>query len=195
MVPGAFVTLPALPLTPNGKIDRRALPAPGAALAAAPRVAPRGPIEEALAAIFAEVLGAPLTAVGAHDDIFALGGHSISATRAVMRIGAAFGVALPLRAIFDAPTVAGLAALVEDALRGERAVPPPLARVSRTADLQPSFGQDRLWFLAQLDPDDPSYVVPLIFRLRGALDEDALTRALGEIVRRHEVLRTTLVTA
>jgi amino acid adenylation domain-containing protein/non-ribosomal peptide synthase protein (TIGR01720 family) len=187
MVPASFVRLAAMPLTPSGKVDRRALPAPAAE--EGPPTAARGPIEEAVAAIFAEVLGTP--EVGAHDGFFALGGHSLLATRAVARVRAAFGVDVPLRALFEAPSPAGLAAIVGAMLAGgPGSAPPPIVPVPRGAALPPSFAQERLWFLAQLAPDDPSYVIPSAFRLRGRLDADALRRALGEIVRRHEVLRT-----
>jgi amino acid adenylation domain-containing protein/non-ribosomal peptide synthase protein (TIGR01720 family) len=192
MVPAAFVFLDGLPLTSSGKVDRRALPAPdGAGASEAAYVAPRGPVEEALAGIFAEVLKAPR--VGAHDGFFELGGHSLMATQAVTRIRGALGVELPLRALFDAPTVAGLAVVIDAALRGDRApVAPPLVRASREeGELVPSFGQERLWFLAQLDPDDPSYVISYALRMTGALDPEALAHALAEIAHRHEVLRTT----
>jgi amino acid adenylation domain-containing protein len=191
MVPSAIVVLDALPRLPSGKVDRRALPVPGAAIAIE-RVAPSGPIEEALAAIFAEVLALPVEQVGASDGFFELGGHSLSATQAVTRIRAALGVDLPLRAVFDAPTPAALAARVEALLTASvRPGAPDLVPVARGGALPLSFGQERLWFLAQLDPTSPAYVIPLALRLAGDLDDGALERALTEIVRRHEVLRTT----
>jgi amino acid adenylation domain-containing protein len=191
MVPSAFVVLEKLPLTANNKIDRKALPAPDA-VAAEPRAyeEPTGPVAQAIAAIFAEVLRAPR--VGARDGFFELGGHSLLATAVIARVRAAFGVELPLRALFEAPTPSELGARVDAALRDGGAVAlPPLTRVARTGDVTLSFGQERLWFIQQLDPGDPSYVVPLGMRLAGPLDLDALTRALAEIARRHEVLRTT----
>ncbi|AUX41120.1 hypothetical protein SOCE26_025250 [Sorangium cellulosum] len=190
MIPSAFVTLDALPLTAGGKLDRRALPAPDAGADGGARAAPRGPIEQALADIFAELLG--VVAVGAHDDFFELGGHSILATRAMARVRAAFSADLPLRALFEAPTPATLGARVAAALAGGAADPaPPLTRAPRGAELPLSFAQERLWFLARFDPNDTSYVVPLALRIEGALDVEALRRALREVVRRHEVLRTT----
>ena len=192
MVPAAFVVLEALPLTANGKIDRRALPAPEAQAAATREyVVPRGPVEETLAAVFAGVLRLPQDRVGAHDGFFELGGHSLLATQAVTRIRAALGVELPLRAIFEAPTLSDLAARLDTALReGHGLTVPALARSAREGAAPLSFAQERLWFLSQLDPDDPSYLIPLALRLEGALDQGALARALAEIVRRHEVLRT-----
>ncbi len=186
MVPAAFVRLDAMPLTPNGKVDRRALPAPEAE--ARVHVAPRGPVEEVIAAVFAEVLR--VAAVGAHDGFFELGGHSLLATQAAARLRAALGVELPLRALFEAPTPADLARVVEAEMRGAHAAPPPLERAPR-GEAALSFAQERLWFVAQLAPEDPSYVVPVLTRLGGRLDEAALGRAIGEIVRRHDVLRTT----
>jgi amino acid adenylation domain-containing protein len=185
MVPSAFVALDALPLTPNGKVDRAALPAPAGPSPTA-GAAPRTATEEALAAIWADVLG--LAEVGVDDDFFELGGHSLSAVRLITKVRDQLGVDLSLRAIFDAPTVASLAAVV-DAAHGASAVP-PLVRVA--ADRPPlSFAQEPLWFLDQLVPDNPFYSMPSAYRLTGALDLEALRRALNEIVARHEVLRTT----
>jgi amino acid adenylation domain-containing protein len=188
MVPSAFVVLDALPRTPNGKLDRGALPAPDAS---APRgteyAAPRTPAEARLAAVFAEVLGVPR--VGIHDDFFALGGHSLLATRVVSRVREAFGVELPLRALFEAPTVAGLAPRV-DALRGAGSTDAPLVPVPREGPLPLSFAQQRLWFVQQLHPASVAYTMVGATRLEGALDVDALRRALDTVVTRHEVLRT-----
>jgi amino acid adenylation domain-containing protein/non-ribosomal peptide synthase protein (TIGR01720 family) len=191
MVPSAIVTLPALPLTANGKLDRRGLPAPDEGAWSTFTVEPRGPIEAAIAAIFAEVLKIPASSVGARGSFFALGGHSLLATAALSRVNNAFAVALPLRALFEAPTPAELGARVQAALGGG----PGEARsailpVSREHDLPLSFAEERLWFLDELEPGDPSYVVPLALRMTGALDTAALGRALGEIIRRHEILRT-----
>jgi amino acid adenylation domain-containing protein/non-ribosomal peptide synthase protein (TIGR01720 family) len=190
MVPSAFVRLGSMPLTPNGKVDRRALPAPEIAAEERVYVAPRGPVEEGLCAIFAEVLG--IAQVGARDGFFDLGGHSLLATQAISRIRAAFGVELPLRALFEAPTPADLASRVEGSLKaGVGISTPPLVKAPRDGASPLSFAQERLWFLDQLEPDDPSYVVPLAMRIEGPLDEAALARALEGLVARHEVLRTT----
>ena len=192
MVPAIFLTLPALPLTANGKVDRRALPAPEATDTSSERayVAPRGPVEETVAAIFAEVLRT--ASVGAHDGFFELGGHSLLATQAVTRIRGAFGVELPLRALFDAPSPAELAARITGSLRGSTL--PPLVAVPRDRKLRLSFAQERLWLVDQIDPGNPAYNVPEPLRLVGALDVAAFERALREVVRRHEVLRTTIAT-
>jgi amino acid adenylation domain-containing protein len=196
MVPQAFVLMDALPVAGTGKVDQRALPAPDAAAAGErAAVAPRGPVEEALASIFADVLKLAVEQVGAHDGFFELGGHSLLATQVVSRIRSAFGIELPLRALFEAPSVGELGKRVSALLEAGRGIEvPPVTRVPRDGALQLSFGQERLWFLSQLDPNDPSYVIPLAVRMEGALDRDALRATIDAIVRRHEVLRTTFTT-
>ncbi|HEX9939684.1 MAG TPA: amino acid adenylation domain-containing protein, partial [Longimicrobium sp.] len=187
MVPSAFVSLDALPLTPNGKVDRKALPAPE--YAGADRyVAPRTPVEEVLAGVWAEVLR--LERVGVQESFFELGGHSLLATRVVSQVRALFGVELPLRALFEGPTVAELAGRVEEIRRAGLPVPPPVVPAGRTGPLPLSFAQERLWFQERLDSGSATYNIPVAWRLAGALDVAALERALGEIVRRHETLRT-----
>jgi amino acid adenylation domain-containing protein len=187
MVPSAFVALDALPLTPSGKVDRRALPAP-AADARDAFVAPRTPAEEVVAGIWAEVLR--LERVGARDSFFALGGHSLLGTRVISRMREVFGVDVPLRALFEGPTVAELAEAVETRRRAELPVLPPVVPMDRGQPLPLGFSQERLWFLDQMEPGSTSYNVPAVLRLAGALDRAALERALGEVVRRHEALRT-----
>ncbi|HVH11426.1 MAG TPA: amino acid adenylation domain-containing protein, partial [Longimicrobium sp.] len=188
MVPGAFVLLEALPLNPNGKLDRRALPAPSRGADDA-YAAPRTPVEEVLAGIWSDVLG--VERVGVAESFFELGGHSLLATRVVSRVRQALAVELPLRALFEAPCVADLARRVE-ALRDDgSAVLPPVVPVDRDGAVPLSPAQERLWFLNRIDPDSPFYNVPAAWRLEGAVDVDALERALGEVVRRHEALRTT----
>ncbi|HEX8272375.1 MAG TPA: non-ribosomal peptide synthase/polyketide synthase [Longimicrobiaceae bacterium] len=189
MVPAAFVALDALPLTPNGKLDRAALPEPDSGADAGSYRAPRTPTEEVLAAVWAELLG--LQAVGVRDGFFALGGHSLLATRVVSRVRETFGVELPLRALFEEPTVEELAARVETLRRAELPQLPPVVPVERTGPLPLSFAQERLWFLDRLEPGSAVYNIPAAWRLAGPLDVPALEAALGEIVRRHETLRTT----
>ncbi|MEV0453123.1 amino acid adenylation domain-containing protein [Streptomyces sp. NPDC050600] len=186
MLPSALLLLAQLPLTPNGKIDRRLLPAPDPAAPGTDHVAPRDDRERALCALFAEVL--QVARVGVHDGFFTLGGHSLLAIRLVNRIRTTLGVDLGVATLFQAPTVAELAArLVEpDAARRIPAAP-------RTAALPLSHQQEGLWFLHQLDPASPVYNVPLALRLRGHLDPDRLADALGRLVARHESLRTRFV--
>jgi amino acid adenylation domain-containing protein len=189
MVPSAYVVLDALPLTPAGKVDRRALPASDPARARETHGALRGPVEEAIAGFFREVLR--VDEVGAHDAFFDLGGHSLLATQVMARVRSALGVEVPLRALFEAPTPAGLARRVEEALgAGATTTAPPLVRVAREGTVPLSSGQERLWFLDQLTPGDASYVVPVLVRFAGRADRDAIGRAVRELVRRHEVLRT-----
>jgi len=192
MVPSAFVLMDALPLTPNGKVDRQALPAPDWSLRQleGEYVAPRTPVEEVLANIWAQVLG--VKQVGVHDNFFELGGHSLLATQLVSRVREAFEIDLPLRNVFESPTVAMLAEHIEILQRTEAGVQaPPIRPVSRDRELPLSFAQQRLWFLDQLEPNSPMYNIPDVVRLIGPLDVEVLKRCLNEIVRRHEVLRTT----
>ncbi|HET6763429.1 MAG TPA: condensation domain-containing protein, partial [Longimicrobiaceae bacterium] len=188
MVPAAVVVLPALPLMANGRVDRGALPAPaGFAAAADEYVEPATATERALAALYAELLGA--RKVGAGDDFFALGGHSLLATRLVSRIRAELGAEIALRTVFQSPSVAALAALVDAAAGPRTGRDLPLAGAAPAQDAPLSFAQERLWFLDQMEPGSATYNLPITLRLRGALDADALRRSLGEIARRHEVLR------
>ncbi len=186
MLPSALVLLATLPLTPNGKVDRRALPAPERETVS--EVAPRTPVEELLAEIWADVLG--VERVGVEESFFDLGGHSLLATRVTSRLRTTFGVELPLRALFEAPTVAGLAARIEAAVRAGAGAAPAIRVAPRTGPLPLSFAQQRLWFIDQLEPGSPLYNVPVALRVAGALSASVLARTLGEIVRRHEVLRT-----
>ena len=190
MIPSAFVTLDALPLTANGKLDRKALPEPDLnAEIAGSYVAPRTPTGEILAQIWAEVLG--LERVSANDNFFEVGGHSLLATRVVSRIRSAFEVALPVRALFEEPTVAALAPRV-DIARGrarELAETPP-ARARRSQTLPMSLAQQRLWFTTQIDGANPLYHFAVAVRITGPLDVEKFAAALNAIVRRHESLRT-----
>ena len=190
MVPAAFVTLEALPLTAHGKVDTRTLPAPEAPTADDTWVAPRTRTEQALAILWSELLGT--SRVGLHANFFDLGGHSLLATRLVSRLRDAFSIELPVRRIFEAPTLERLARLVEDSARASRL--PPLTPTPRTGPLPLSFAQQRLWFLDLLEPGAVSYSLPGAFELRGPLDAAALARGFESILQRHEVLRTTYAT-
>jgi amino acid adenylation domain-containing protein/FkbM family methyltransferase len=191
MVPSALVFLEAMPLSPNGKVDRRLLPAPASTQAVA-HVAPRTAVEERLAAMWAELLGCEQ--VGVEDDFFALGGHSLLGMRLIARVRAELDVDLPLRRLFERPTVAGLAVAIERAGGGARSpaglAVEPLPRDAVT-DFPLSFSQERLWFLDRLDPGNPAFDMPIGVELRGELDVTALGSALAELVARQESLRTT----
>ncbi|HEY6802398.1 MAG TPA: non-ribosomal peptide synthase/polyketide synthase [Pyrinomonadaceae bacterium] len=192
MVPAAIVFMNELPLTSVGKIDRRALPAPEDVLAENENAIARtlSPVEEMLAGIWIEIL--PITQVRASDNFFEVGGHSLLGTQLVSRIRDVFDVDIALRTIFEFPVLSLLAARVEAEMRADMGVQtPPIVPVERGTESVLSFAQQRLWFLNQLQPEDPFYNSPLAVRLIGSLRQDALERTLTEIVRRHEVLRTT----
>ncbi|MFL6292352.1 MAG: amino acid adenylation domain-containing protein, partial [Thermoanaerobaculia bacterium] len=194
MIPAAFVRLPSLPLNASGKVDRQALAriAPPAPAEAGSFADPRfsDPVEELVASLWAEVLGRD---VRPGDNFFHLGGHSLLATRVLSRLREAFGVELPLQALFESPTVSGLARAVAAARRGAGAVLPPLRPVPRGGLLPLSFPQQRLWFMDRLSPDSHTYNIPAAFALRGPLDVAALAGAVSGVVDRHEVLRTRFV--
>ncbi|MCU0687882.1 MAG: amino acid adenylation domain-containing protein, partial [Polyangiaceae bacterium] len=173
LVPSAFVAITDWPLSPSGKLDRARLPVPPPTSHA--YVAPRTPSERALAALWQDVLGRER--VGVHDHFFELGGHSLLATQVLARLRSALGVELPLRALFEAPTLAALAARLDAAPPGVAET--PLRRRGASLFVAPlSPAQERLWFLQRLAPSSPAYHVPFALRLEGALDRDALAAAL-----------------
>lgn len=193
MVPARFVMMDKLPLTPSGKLDRRSLPTSEVTAADDVEYAPpQGADEEAIAAAWADILR--IKQVGRNSNFFNLGGHSLLAARVISKLRNTLGVELPLRSIFDRPTLAGLAALVADARQGKIApVAPEVSVADRGREVPLSFAQERLWVLDQIEPGSISYTLPNPIRLNGDLDEHALGRALTEIVRRHEALRTVFV--
>ncbi len=190
MVPSAFVLLEAMPLTPNGKVDRRGLPAPDISAASDTTfVPPSSPTEELLAAIWSQVL--VRKKIGIYDNFFELGGHSLKATQVICRIQEVFSVELPLRHLFEAPTVAELAQVIETARQTAGNVPASTI-TPRTADvkLALSFAQERLWFLDRLEGKSATYNIASAWRLEGKLSVESLELALEEIISRHEILRT-----
>jgi amino acid adenylation domain-containing protein len=189
MVPSAFVALDALPLLPNGKVDRSALPAPTMQPAAAPSGRELSPTEEILASIWSSVLR--IDHFNADDDFFDLGGHSLLAMQTVARVRGAFGVELPLRALFESSSIAAFSKRIEAARREESglAVGPLVAQL-RPQQLPLSFAQERLWLIERLGVAGSAYNVPVTIRLSGPLDANVLKRSLAELVGRHETLRT-----
>ena len=194
MLPSAMVVLSELPRTISGKVDRRALPPPAQTRTAAqaPFVAPRTPTEEAVALLWCELLGCER--VGVNDSFFELGGHSLLATQLLSRVAASLGVEVPLRTLFAAPTVAGLAAAITQLQQTATPRPAIGRRPAGTDNLPLSFAQQRLWFIDQLEPDSFFFNISAALRLEGQLDSAALAQALTEVVRRHEVLRTRFET-
>ncbi|MDT5035289.1 MAG: hypothetical protein QOE03_474, partial [Micromonosporaceae bacterium] len=188
MVPAAVIAVDTLPLTSNGKLDRAALPPPSTG-AQRSSAAPATAMEEALCTLVAEVLD--VAQVGTDEDFFALGGHSLLATRLVNRVRSALGVELELKAIFDSPTVAGLAARLGDPHPGPRSAPRPASDDGNDRPL--SFAQYRMWFLGKLETRPENYHIPVAMRLSGPLDHTALQHAVSDVVARHETLRSIIV--
>ena len=188
MIPAAFVVLTALPLMHNGKVDRNQLPEPEQLRPEKERVAPRTIIEEMLTVVWGELLG--VEQIGVHHNFFDLGGHSLLGTQLVARLRKLFQVELPLRMLFDSPTIAGMAVAVETLLKDDQAARPPLQPLPRTTQLPLSFAQQRLWFLDQLQPGSAFYNLYSAVRLEGELDVSALEQSFDEIINRHEALRT-----
>ncbi|QDC15492.1 amino acid adenylation domain-containing protein [Rhodococcus ruber] len=186
MVPDVVVVLDELPLTVNGKLDRRALPVPRATTTAGTRREPVTDAEHVVAQVFADVLG--VEGVGADDSFFDLGGNSLIATRVIARVNESLGTALAIRELFEAPTVAELAARAD--AHAESVARPALTAGSRPDRVPLSLAQQRMWVLNQLDPASASYNIPLAIRLRGRLDTAALTAAVRDVIDRHESLRT-----
>jgi amino acid adenylation domain-containing protein len=192
MVPSAFVFLKSLPLTPNGKLERKSLPAPDHRR---PELvdafaAPTTPVEELLANIWADVLN--LDKVGVHDNFFELGGHSLLATQVISRIRDCFKLELPLRSLFETPTIAGIAERIDSTRGGKAQIRTmPIFSESTLNEYPVSFSQERFWFLEQFQPNNPAYKVTYAFQLVGPLNIAALEQSITEIVRRHESLRTT----
>ncbi|MCG7218197.1 amino acid adenylation domain-containing protein, partial [Paenibacillus mucilaginosus] len=188
MIPAAFVAMDKLPLTPNGKIDRRALPEPDSRAGSAPYAAPEKESERLLVRLWSEVLGREAEAVGIDDSFFDLGGHSLKAAQLASRIHRENGTELPVRAVFERPTIRELAALLEDSAKGTY-VPVPRAAPQET--YRASFAQKRLFILHEMDKEQTSYNLPTVLKMEGRLDAQRLESAFRELIRRHEALRTS----
>ncbi len=189
MVPAAVLVIEQMPLTANGKVDRRALPAPVGAQASDESDFPRSPAEEILAGIWAEVLN--LEQVGVFENFFELGGHSLLATQVILRVREVMNMDVPLKVMFERPTVAGFAEVAsQNGAFRNRSETMPIRRAGRDREVPLSFAQQRLWFIQQLEPNSVTYNIPISVRLHGALNIVALRQSLEHIERRHEVLRT-----
>jgi amino acid adenylation domain-containing protein len=191
MEPTAFVMLDALPLTSNGKVDRRALPEAELSRSELHNtyLPPRTLVEHKIADVWEEILG--VSQVGIGDNFFKLGGNSLSVTQMVSHLRGTFEVDLPLRTVFESPTIESISRCIETASQIGKLQENPIEPISRDQVLPLSFAQQRLWFLNQLEPDSAFYNIPASVRLVGKLDVASLARALNEVVRRHEVLRTS----
>jgi amino acid adenylation domain-containing protein len=193
MLPSALIPLKAFPLTRNGKIDRFKLPAPDEVETGKTFVAPRTPVEEVLAGIWAQLFG--LKQVSVEDNFFELGGHSLLATQVISRARKVFQVEIAVRSLFESPTVATLAEQVSLEMQAGREQQfAPIECVSRDAAIPASFAQQRLWFLHELMPGSSAYQLHVSLRIKGPLDVAVLEQTFNEVVRRHEILRTTFAT-
>lgn len=186
MVPSAFVPLESIPLTANGKVDYRALPIP-ARVAASGYVAPRTATEEKVSDIWKSVLR--IDQMGVADNFFALGGHSLLATQVMSRIHKTFGIELPLRTLFERPTVASLSSVIDSAGVEPKTTAITARPASRSHFL--SFSQERMWFIHQLAPESSAYNIAGLTELNGPLDADAFERSVNAVAQRHDVLRST----
>ncbi|MFL1501830.1 amino acid adenylation domain-containing protein [Pseudomonas sp. S191] len=188
MVPAHLVFLDRMPLNPNGKLDRQALPKPDACQSLQAWVAPVTELEQQVAAVWAQILGAER--VGLTDHFFEMGGHSLLAMQVVSRLRHALGREVPLKLVFEQPRLEGFAAALHasEAVVGEQA--PALVAVGRDQPFPLSYAQERQWFLWQLDPGSAAYHIPSTLRLKGQLDTSALQRSFDVLVARHESLRT-----
>lgn len=192
MVPSAFVTMDGLPLTPNGKVDRRALPEPQSPQLYGESALPRTPVEEILAGIWGDVLGCENP--GAEDNFFDLGGHSLSATQVISRAQAAFLLEIPLRRLFEYPTIRDLGRHISDLQNqpSDRSASAPIRLVDRQIPHSLSYPQRRLWFLQQLMPESCAYNLVGGMKMEGKASEVVLEQVIWEIIRRHEILRTKI---
>lgn len=191
MVPSGFVFVDAIPMTANGKVDRRRLLEiePDRTENSLRSAVVSGPVEELVAQTWAEILGGDQGSAG--ENFFSAGGHSLSAVQLVSRVNERLGVDVPVRALFESPTLREFARTVETELTERAGVrPSAIRRVDRSAKLRLSFAQQRLWFLDQLQPGSAFYNVPIAIRMKGSLDQEMLERSLNQVIRRHEVLRT-----
>jgi amino acid adenylation domain-containing protein/FkbM family methyltransferase len=190
MVPATYVVLSTLPRLSNGKIDRRALPDPDLIQTEESFQTPHTPVEELLVTIWSQLLGGKR--VGVHNNFFELGGDSLLITQLVTQLRQVFGIHVPLRAVFDKPTVAMLAGVIETTSRAEQGLQEPaIERVSREIEIPLSFAQQRLWFVDQLQPGGHAYNIAVAVRIKGPLDAAALKQSFNQIVERHESMRTT----
>jgi amino acid adenylation domain-containing protein len=193
MIPSVFISLDQIPKTPTGKIDRRSLPDPEFSELSTEYTGPRNPIEEVLVSIWEVILGR--TGIGIHGNFFELGGHSLLATQLASRIRDTFEIEIPLKDIFANPTISDLAGVIKSIkITSETLQIPPLVAQPRSDEIPLSYSQQRLWFLDQLSPGNLFYNIPIVLKLKGKIDLAIFSWSLNQIVRRHEVLRTTYKT-
>jgi amino acid adenylation domain-containing protein len=191
MIPSAFVLLDNLPLTTNGKVDKKSLPVPDTNQleTLTKYIQPRNQIEEKLEVIWSQILN--VKGIGIEDNFFNLGGHSLLATQVMSRVRDELKFTVRLRALFESPTIAGLADIIYQQYANSDSVYPPIEVVSRDQKLPLSFAQQRLWFLSQLIPNSPLYNISVPVRLSGLVNVAALEKSLNEVIQRHEILRTS----
>ncbi len=191
MIPYAIVRLDEFPLTPNGKVDRKTLPKPDNLDTNELDKLPGNTKEEIIANIWKDIL--KLQQVGVNQNFFEIGGHSLLATQVISRLNESFNIQLPIKYIFDYPTVSSLAKKIEKYKEDGKENLPPIVKVNRDKKLPLSFSQKRLWFLNELKPNDPSYNITNAFKLIGDLDEGILIKSVNKVVNKHEILRTVFI--
>jgi amino acid adenylation domain-containing protein len=196
MVPALFVELTSFPLTPNGKVDRRSLPAPTSFQPQSEHAIEdtRTPIEDVLVSIWSNVLG--LKSIGLNDNFFEIGGHSLKVMQVMARVRDSFSIDLPLQTLFQEPTIAGLSREIESTYQTQQGYQiPPIIPTEHSFYAPVSFAQQRMWFLQQFEPNSATYNIPIVYRVSGLLEIASLEESLKALVKRHEILRTSFISA
>lgn len=191
MIPAGFVVLESFPVTNNGKIDYRALPEPNFATSQTNYVPPHTPTQQKLANIWSQIL--KIENIGIHNNFFELGGHSLLATQVISRIAKTFNIAIPLKLIFELPTISQLSQHIQTNQKNHNSGLPPIPTRQKKQHIPLSFAQQRLWFLSQLEPNNNAYNMPLALQIQGSLNITTLEKSIAAIIQRHQILHTNFI--